>query len=155
DYKVEGELTNNDPKDKKYESPSKVYPYKMMEGKAYVITMDSKEIDSIVRVEDADGKELAEDDDGGGYPNAKLVFKCMKDGEYKIRCISFPVAMKDYKTTGKFTLTIREATKDDLKAAFPHDFMIGQAAPDVVGEFALNGKAMKLSDLKGKVVMAD
>jgi thiol-disulfide isomerase/thioredoxin len=33
--------------------------------------------------------------------------------------------------------------------------MIGQKAPDLGGEFAINGKSTKLSDLKGKVVLVD
>jgi thiol-disulfide isomerase/thioredoxin len=37
----------------------------------------------------------------------------------------------------------------------PHAEMIGKKAPDLEGEFALNGKETKLSDLKGKVVMLD
>jgi thiol-disulfide isomerase/thioredoxin len=40
--------------------------------------------------------------------------------------------------------------KDD-----PHAKLIGKRAPDVEGEFALNGKPVKLSDLKGKVVLLD
>lgn len=41
------------------------------------------------------------------------------------------------------------------KKASPHEAMIGKPAPDFQGEFALNAKAVKLSDLKGKVVMID
>jgi thiol-disulfide isomerase/thioredoxin len=36
-----------------------------------------------------------------------------------------------------------------------HADMIGKPAPEIVGEFALNGKAVKLKDLKGKVVLLD
>ena len=36
-----------------------------------------------------------------------------------------------------------------------HADMIGKAAPQITGDFALNGKAVKLSDLKGKVVVVD
>jgi thiol-disulfide isomerase/thioredoxin len=42
------------------------------------------------------------------------------------------------------------AQKDD-----PHQELIGKPAPDLQGEFALNGKPVKLSDLKGKVVLLD
>src|SRR5262249_27114190 len=37
----------------------------------------------------------------------------------------------------------------------PHAKLIGKRAPDFQGEFALNGKPVKLSDLKGKVVLLD
>jgi hypothetical protein len=33
--------------------------------------------------------------------------------------------------------------------------LIGKPAPEITGDFALNGKAVKLSDLKGKVVILD
>jgi thiol-disulfide isomerase/thioredoxin len=36
----------------------------------------------------------------------------------------------------------------------PQD-LVGKPAPDLEGDFALNGKPVKLSDLKGKVVMLD
>jgi thiol-disulfide isomerase/thioredoxin len=37
----------------------------------------------------------------------------------------------------------------------PHAGLIGKSAPDLQGEFALNGKPVKVSDLKGKVVLLD
>ncbi len=36
-----------------------------------------------------------------------------------------------------------------------HTDLIGKPAPDFTGDFALNGKPTKLSDLKGKVVLVD
>lgn len=33
--------------------------------------------------------------------------------------------------------------------------LVGKPAPEIAGEFALNGKPVKLADLKGKVVMVD
>src|SRR5712675_1594573 len=46
---------------------------------------------------------------------------------------------------------VSAADKDDD----PHAAMIGKPAPDLGGDFALNGKPTKLSDLKGKVVLLD
>jgi len=37
----------------------------------------------------------------------------------------------------------------------PHAELIGKKAPDLEGNFAIDGKPVKLSDLKGKVVMLD
>jgi len=162
--KIEGQLTQDDPKDKTVkESPSKSYPYKMKKGQIYVIDMVSTEIDSLLRLEDPTGKQVALDDDGGGFPNARIAHKAADDGEYKIIATCFP--WKDgakFGRTGKFTITVRKGTEKDLQklgAKGPpedqHKDLIGKPAPDIVGEFALNGNAKKLSDLKGKVVLVD
>jgi thiol-disulfide isomerase/thioredoxin len=45
--------------------------------------------------------------------------------------------------------------KDDKKDADPFADMIGKPAPDFGGDFAVNGKAVKITDLKGKVVLID
>jgi thiol-disulfide isomerase/thioredoxin len=39
--------------------------------------------------------------------------------------------------------------------ADPHADLIGKPAPEITGDFALNGKPTKLADLKGKVVLLD
>jgi thiol-disulfide isomerase/thioredoxin len=49
----------------------------------------------------------------------------------------------------------RAADKKDEKKPDPHADLIGKPAPEITGEYALNGKAVKLSDLKGKVVLVD
>ena len=45
--------------------------------------------------------------------------------------------------------------KTDEKKADPFKELIDKPAPEITGEFALNGKPLKLSDLKGKVVLVD
>lgn len=49
----------------------------------------------------------------------------------------------------------QDSKKDDAKEDDPHAALIGKKAPDFAGDFALNGKPVKLSDLKGKVVLVD
>ena len=44
---------------------------------------------------------------------------------------------------------------DAKKKADAHADLIGKPAPNFQGDFALNGKPVKLSDLKGKVVLID
>jgi thiol-disulfide isomerase/thioredoxin len=47
-----------------------------------------------------------------------------------------------------------EKKKDDKKDD-PHAALIGKPAPEITGDYSLNGKATKLADLKGKVVLVD
>ncbi len=49
----------------------------------------------------------------------------------------------------------RAEEKKDEKKADPYADMIGKPAPEISGDFSLNGKAIKLADLKGKVVLVD
>jgi thiol-disulfide isomerase/thioredoxin len=50
----------------------------------------------------------------------------------------------------------KEQAKDKEKEEpDPHAAMIGKPAPNIKGDFALNGPLVSLSDLKGKVVLVD
>jgi thiol-disulfide isomerase/thioredoxin len=149
-FKVEDKLTKDDPRDKVLKaSAQKVHNYKMSAGTIYAIDMKSKDFDTFLRLEDAAGKKLDEDDDGGEGSNSRLFFEAPKDGMYRIVCTSF-----DGKN-GAFTLTVRIATKDELVKANPHRFLIGKPAPEIVGDGCVNGTVTRLSDLKGKVVLLD
>jgi hypothetical protein len=118
DIKIEEKLTKDDPKDKKTGSYRKVHPVKLKGGNTYIIDMVSMEVDSILRLESKEGKELAFDDDGGGDPNARIVFKCQKDDDFKIICTCYHEARGKYQLVGSYTLTVHKATKDDLKKKF-------------------------------------
>ena len=156
DIKIEASLTlRNDPKDSKTKAFSNVYPVKLQAGTIYLIDMVSTEVDSYLRLLDKDGKELADDDDSGGFPNAKIVFKCARDDEFKVVCSCIPDDSGKFKSVGDYTLTVKKGTEEDLKRFAPHLYMIGKAAPEIVGEFAHNGIAKELSELKGKVVLVD
>src|SRR5262249_19804422 len=86
---VEGSLTQDDAKDKARNHPCKIFVIELKKGTAYQIDMVSKKIDSYLRLEDADEEQLAEDDDSGGFPNARITFACKKDGAYRIICTTF------------------------------------------------------------------
>ena len=49
----------------------------------------------------------------------------------------------------------KEKDKDKDKDDDPFTELIGKPAPDFTGDFAINGKPIKISDLKGKVVLLD
>jgi thiol-disulfide isomerase/thioredoxin len=109
-------LTADDPKDTvRMESHAKVYTVKLKGGQTYRIDMitkdDPQNFDPFVRLEDAKGKQLAFDDDGGGFPNAKLIYKVEEDGTYKVIATTFAPNQ-----TGAFTLTVKAASKDDEDA---------------------------------------
>jgi hypothetical protein len=59
-------------------------------------------LDPYLFLKDAGGRVLAQDDDGGGYPNARIRFRCSAAGTYTILCAGLAG------TTGPFTLTVRE-----------------------------------------------
>jgi thiol-disulfide isomerase/thioredoxin len=149
DVRIESKLTNDDPKDKKRNAASKVHMVRMKAGKTYTIDMVSKEFDSYLRLEDKDGKELDEDDDSGGDLNARIIFNCTKDGEYRVICTAYAA-----QGIGNYVLTVK-ATGNVAKLVTSHESMVGKPAPAFTADFALNGKAKSLADLKGKVVLLE
>ena len=144
-----GTLTKDDPRDAKRNAAHKVHVVKLKKGTAYQIDMVSKQFDSYLRLEDSKGKELAEDDDGGGMLNARIIFNCQRDGDYKVIATSF-----NPDGVGMYTLTVK-AQGQAAVVTSAHTTLIDKAAPDFGGDFAVNGKAVKLSELKGKVVLLE
>jgi len=106
--KVEDQVTKDDPEDTVRKGRHrKVHAFKMEAGKTYVIDMITRSagFDPYLRLEDPAGKQLAQDDDGGGFPNARITFKAERGGEYKIIATTYGAGM-----TGKYLLTVRQAT---------------------------------------------
>jgi thiol-disulfide isomerase/thioredoxin len=123
--KVDGELTVDDPKDTvRQNCHAKTYMFKMAAGMTYKIDMVTKtpQLDPYLRLEDPEGNKVAEDDDGGGFPNARIVYKPEKTGTYKIIATTFQPA------TGKFLLTARPAGPGDMLAGRVKD--LPRATPE-------------------------
>jgi Bacterial pre-peptidase C-terminal domain len=103
--KETGVFTNDSPKDKvQIDCPSKLYPIECVAGRTYTIELRSDEFDAYLRLEDANGKTIAHDDDSGVGAlgtDAKIVFKADKSGPYTIAATSFGP-----KARGKFTFTV-------------------------------------------------
>jgi hypothetical protein len=98
---VKGKLDTNDPKDaSRTDMYCKIYTVKLEAGKTYQLDCKS-DWDNWLRIEDAKGKQLAEDDDSGGGTDAQINFECKTAGEYRVIVTSFNAA-----TTGDFTVTI-------------------------------------------------
>jgi hypothetical protein len=148
DVKLTGKLTAEDPRDKKMGSAFKVQTIKMTKGNLYTIDMRSKQLDSYLRLEDQAGAALAEDDDSGGDLDARIVFSCTKDGEYKVICTALGNGFGDYTLTITHTLNV-------ARSSSAHQELIGKAAPHFAGDFAVNGPAPRLADFKGKVVVLE
>jgi hypothetical protein len=83
---------------------SQVHAWKMVAGRTYVIDLESAAFDAFLRLEDAAGKLLAENDDiSPTNQNSRLVFTPKTDGSYRIVATSFQEA-----GTGPYTLRVRE-----------------------------------------------
>jgi serine protease Do len=100
---VRGTLSLKDTRDTvRLDSRCKVYPIQMTAGRTYRIEMVSSKLDSYLRVEGPDGKQVAQDDDGGGGRNARVMYRCPADGVYRI------IATTYASQVGPFTLTVQE-----------------------------------------------
>jgi len=149
--RIEGKLTEDDAKDKVLQkSPHKVHDYKMRSGGIYVIDLSSKDFDSVLRLENPDGKQVALNDDARPDTlDSKIVYKAASAGMYKII-----VTNLDGKS-GAYLLTVRKGTEEDVAKADPFHAIVGKPAPGLTGAFSFNGETKSLSDLKGKVVLVD
>ena len=108
---IKNELNDDDPKDEKLNNPAKKYTIKFHKDKTYVIDLESKDFDAYLRLLDKKGKQLAEDDDGGGELNSRIIHSAIETGDHQI------VATSLDGQAGKFTLKIRELNlKGEAKA---------------------------------------
>jgi hypothetical protein len=99
---VEAVLTKDDPLDKVRKNYCRIFDVKMQAGKKYVIDLQSKQFDSFLRLENAAGKQLAQDDDSGGGNDARIRFTAPEDGVFQVIVTSFGLE------TGLFLLKIRQ-----------------------------------------------
>jgi hypothetical protein len=103
---VEARLTSDDAKDRRQQdSYHKVYRLRMLPGSVYTIEMlspDDKKLDPYLRLEDSKGAELAEDDDGAGKHDARIVFRPTREEEYSIVATTYTP-----RQVGPYRLTVR------------------------------------------------
>jgi HEAT repeat protein len=101
-FQVQGVLTAGDPFDRVRSGCFHVvHTYPMKAGQTYTIDLRST-WDNFLRLENAKGEQLAQDDDSGGFPNARIVFTAPQDGWYRIIVTSFAPG-----ANGGYTLTVR------------------------------------------------
>ena len=106
-FSATGKLEVSDPFDReKASSHHKVHELKLKAGATYTFDLESDEFDPFLRLEDAKGeRSLADDDDGAGYLNARVVFRSTRDETVRVIVTSF-----DGDQTGAYRLTAREKT---------------------------------------------
>ena len=76
-FETQGMIADDDAKVKPLQGsamPAKRYEVRLQGGKNYELTMDSKELDSFLLLQDKAGNELAWNDDGGGQLNSLLLY---------------------------------------------------------------------------------
>jgi hypothetical protein len=101
---VDGAIAKSDPFDADREKCYRhVQEFKMQAGKTYTVDLMSEDFDSYLRIENDEKGKLAEDDDGGGFLNSRIVFTPAADGTYRI-----VITTCDPGQLGAYRLTIRE-----------------------------------------------
>jgi len=139
--KIEGQITPDDPIDPGHQHPAKVHEVPLKKGKVYVIDLVSTDFDSFLRLEDSKGKQLAQDDDGGGNLNSRITITAPEDDKYKIVATTFSGG------AGKYSLTVKEfaAVKNDKV------FTVGKEGFSADGNLDANDAPDKLRNNPAKV----
>jgi len=99
---ITGVLSEGDPTDRvRVGHRCKVHQVSLAAGETYQIDLKSQAFDAYLRLEDKSGRGLAENDDGGGGTNARLLFTPASSDTYRLIATTFQVG-----ETGAYTLTI-------------------------------------------------
>jgi hypothetical protein len=85
----DGELSASDPVTRSRRAPYQVWTLEGRRGQRVVIDMTSADFDSYLMLRDADGMNLATDDDGGDGTNARIRTSLPRDGTYRIVATAF------------------------------------------------------------------
>lgn len=94
EHRIEGRLAKESPQ--VLGKPAQVHTVKMTANKTYVIDLESTEFDPYLRILDAGGKQLAEDDDSGEGLNARIRFTAPRDGNFQIVATRFGGGQGNY-----------------------------------------------------------
>lgn len=109
-FTTNNRLTMNDDVDQvrrmgRFAPRCKIYNVKMTGGTTYSIILRSRQFDAYLRLEDAKGGRLAENDDGGpGFGlDSHILFRAPATANYRVIATSLAPA------TGEFTLSVQPA----------------------------------------------
>ncbi len=78
------------------------YPVRLRAGQTYTVELHSVDFDAYLRIEDAAGVTLAEDDDSGEDLDARIVFRPVVSGVYTVVVTTFSPAER-----GWYVLNVR------------------------------------------------
>jgi WD40 repeat protein/tRNA A-37 threonylcarbamoyl transferase component Bud32 len=97
-WNIPGFLSAGDPKDRvRTVSPSKVHRFLMPVGETFTVDLVGRDFDAFLRIEDADGKQLAFNDDAAANnQNARIVFQSPRTQDYRLIVTSFDSRGGDY-----------------------------------------------------------
>jgi hypothetical protein len=103
---VQGEINNS----------TAEYTFTAKAGETVVISLNSNTdgYDPVIELYDTSGTQVGRDDDGGGFPNSRLVFTAAADGTYTITVTSFLGT-----GTGAYTLSLETQTATALTYGTP------------------------------------
>jgi formylglycine-generating enzyme required for sulfatase activity/tetratricopeptide (TPR) repeat protein len=116
-FESNGMIALTDAKIMTYHGPAlaRRFEVSLQAGKPYRLTMDSKDVNSFLVVQDRAGVQLAFDDDGGGNLNALLLYMPPITGTYTVCAAAVPSRTPRVKNTGSFVLKVVEtATGGEL-----------------------------------------
>lgn len=100
--RVQGKLDENDHPLGPNNAYGKLYSVKLSKGTEYQIDLvrNDNNMDPYLKLQDANGKDLAQDDDGGGNLNSRIKYTPLQDAEFRI------VATALGSGQGAFTLSV-------------------------------------------------
>jgi S1-C subfamily serine protease len=100
---INGQLTRDSavlPADDSYYN---AYSFEGRQGQTVSVAMSSSDVDAYLILLSPQGRDLAQDDDGGGQTNARLEFILPEDGTYTVLANSY-----GSRETGSYNLTVAE-----------------------------------------------
>ncbi len=111
---IQGQLTRDSatlPADDSYYD---AYSFEGRKGQQVVVEMNSANLDAYLILLSPQGRDLAQDDDGGGATNARLVFTLPEDGTYTVLANSYAS-----RQTGSYDLRVAEDRGSHYSASRP------------------------------------
>ena len=102
----DGNLKKTDPFDfERDKCVRHIHEFKMQAGKTYTIDLRSVDFDAYLRLEDPNGKQIAEDDNGAGFANARVVHTPTTEGTLRI-----VVTTANSGELGNYRVVVRETS---------------------------------------------